>query len=99
MNFPLNFIGFVSNLKDEDYIVDISEDLLRKRLACILKNLNFDPNLFSWHSFRRGGATLASQNGIDPALIKTHGRWESEAYLRYVDTDHDNAGLQISDVV
>ena len=96
---PLNFIGFVSNLKDDDNIVDISEDLLRKRLTSILEKLEMDSKQFSWHSFRRGGATLASENHIDPAVIKTHGRWQSEAYLLYVDRDQDNAGLQISDVL
>lgn len=96
---PLNFIGFVSNLNDDDNIVDITEDLLRKRLNQILIELDMDPKQFSWHSFRRGGATLASQNHIDPAVIKTHGRWQSEAYLLYVDRDQDNAGLQISDVL
>lgn len=44
-----------------------------------------------------GGATIASQNHIDPAVIKTHGRWQSEAYLLYADIDQDNAGLQITD--
>lgn len=96
---PLNFIGFISNLNDEDFIVDIKEDLLRKKLFDVLVQLDLDPNKYSWHSFRRGGASLASQNHIDPAVIKTHGRWQSEAYLLYIDRDQDNAGLQISDIL
>lgn len=96
---PLKFIGFLSNLNNDDYIVHLKEDLLRKRLHEILIQLNLDPQLYSWHSFRRGGATIASQNHIDPAVIKTHGRWQSEAYLLYVDRDQDQAGLQISDIL
>ena len=42
---------------------------------------------------------IASQNHIDPAVIKRHGRWQSEAYLLYVDRDQDKAGLQISDIL
>ena len=93
---PLNFIGFIANLKDDDLIVNIKEDYLRRKLNDVLSQLGLDKNLYSWHSFRRGGATLASQHHIDPAIIKTHGRWLSEAYLLYVDNDHDSAGLQIS---
>ena len=42
---------------------------------------------------------MASLNHIDPSVIKTHGRWQSEAYLLYVDRDQDNAGLQITDIL
>ena len=96
---PLNFIHFIQNLNDDDLIVNISEDLLRKRLNDVLNDLKLDTSKYSWHSFRRGGATLASQNHIDPAIIKAHGRWLSDAYLLYVDQDQDRAGLQISDVL
>lgn len=95
---PLNYIGVISNLNDEDSIVDITEDHLRKNLNNVLVQLGFDKTKYFWHSFRRGGATLASQNHIDPAINKTHGRWQSEAYLLYVDRDQDNAGLQISEI-
>ena len=71
---PLNFINFISNLNDNDYIVNMSEENLRKELNNVLKQLDLDVNQYSWHSFRRGGATLASQNHIDPAIIKAHGR-------------------------
>lgn len=47
--------------------------------------LDLDPEKHSRHSFKRGGATLAFQHHIDPAVIKKHGRWKSEAYLLYVD--------------
>ena len=96
---PLNFISFISNLNDNDLIVNITQDHLRKNLNEILIKIGLDKSKYSWHSFRRGGATLASINHIDPAVIKTHGRWLSEAYLLYVDRDQDNAGLQISDVL
>lgn len=96
---PINFIGFNYNLKDDDPIVNITQDNFRKKLNNALEKLGLEKEKYSWHSFRRGGATLASQNHIDPAIIKTHGRWLSEAYLLYVDRDQDSAGLQISDVL
>ena len=36
------------------------------------------------HSFRIGAATTAAARGVEDAVIKTLGRWESLAYLRYV---------------
>ena len=41
---------------------------------------------FAGHSFRIGAATTAAQCGIQNALIKTLGRWESSAYTRYIRT-------------
>ena len=71
-------------------------DTLRNKLKEVLSILNIDSSKYSWHSFRRGGATLASQMSVDPALIKAHGRWKSEAYLYYVDNDKQRAGNQIT---
>ena len=36
------------------------------------------------HSFRSGAATTAAARGVEDSIIKTLGRWESLAYLRYV---------------
>ena len=41
---------------------------------------------FAGHSFRIGAATMAARCGIQDALIKTLGRWESSAYVRYIRT-------------
>ena len=39
------------------------------------------------HSFRRGGATWFSSNGMTDAKLKAYGRWSSNAYLCYVKAD------------
>lgn len=44
------------------------------------------PGKFSGHSFRIGAATTAAQRGVPDHLIKTMGRWSSDAYLLYVRT-------------
>lgn len=40
------------------------------------------------HSFRRGGATWAFQVGLPGEIIQDLGMWKSNAYLRYIETDH-----------
>ena len=47
------------------------------------------PGKFSGHSFRIGAATTAAQRGVPDHLIKTMGRWSSDAYLFYVRTPVD----------
>lgn len=50
-----------------------------------LARVGVDPSLYSGHSFRRGGATFAHNLGVDPALIKFVGDWQSDAFLAYID--------------
>ena len=39
---------------------------------------------FSGHSLRRGGATSLALRGVSDALIQVLGRWQSDAYKRYI---------------
>lgn len=57
---------------------------LRKRLAA-----HGVPNStrFTGHSLRRGAATTAKLNGMLNSDIQRLGRWSSEAFERYIDTD------------
>jgi integrase len=58
-----------------------------------VQQVGLDPNGYSGHSFRRGGATLAHRLlGIDPLLIKRMGDWSSDAYMDYIDP-HTPEGL------
>ena len=62
---------------------------LRNTLKSLLTVCGINPDLYSGHSFRRGGASYLHKLGADPVLIKMSGDWLSDAYLRYVDIDLD----------
>ena len=49
-----------------------------------LKLAGINQDKYSGHSFRSGAATTAAARGVEDSIIKTLGRWESLAYLRYV---------------
>ncbi len=59
------------------------QEFIKKHIAL----LGINPQLFSSHSFRRGGATWAFRSGIKPEHIQMQGDWQSDAYLKYVNLD------------
>ena len=59
-------------------------------LKTLIQKVGLDPQAFSKHSFRRGGATFAFKSHVPGELIKTQGDWRSEAYLKYLDLSLDN---------
>ena len=65
--------------------------LLYKHLQEKIKNLisktGRDPQLYSSHSFRRGGCTWAFKAGVPTDLIQHHGDWLSDCYKRYLAFD------------
>ena len=43
-----------------------------------------DASEFNGHSFRIGAASTAASRGMEDCMIKTLGRWESDAYQRHI---------------
>ena len=62
--------------------------LTRQKLTEIIRYLltqaGMCPSNYASHSFRIGAATTAAAAGLPTWLIKTLGRWSSDAYLTYV---------------
>ena len=84
------------SIEDYEYIVQSTGNALRSHLKVILKRLGQNKDDYSWHSFRRGGAYQAALAGVNDSEIKKHGRWKSDAYIRYVAVDPERAGSSIS---
>ena len=65
-------------------IVPVPQDWLSNNLKLVLTIMGENPAHFSFHSFRRSGATTAWQAGVHFSHIKKHGGWKSEAFWTYV---------------
>ena len=50
----------------------------------LLRLVGLDPQHYSGHSFRIGGATSATIAGLNDYEIKLLGRWSSDCYKRYI---------------
>ena len=50
----------------------------------MLKRVGITDPRYGSHSCRRGGATAAVEAGTDLRLVSEHGRWKSDAVLKYV---------------
>jgi hypothetical protein len=70
-----------------------------KRTRTLAGKCGLDPSKFIASSWRAGGATSAHEARMSPALIRALGRWDSDAYLRYIavcPNDLQNAGIMMS---
>lgn len=55
-----------------------------RRLKNLLSAAGFNPELFSGHSFRRGGATFLYNCGGSTLMIQASGDWASHCFVKYL---------------
>jgi hypothetical protein len=67
----------------------LSHSFLVKILKQLLSDVGESPELFSGHSLRRGGATLAFSLGVHPSYVMVLGDWASLTVLIYNDAQPD----------
>lgn len=96
---PLRFAGWVNQTHPGARLFMRSASAYSGRLKGLLKVIKLDTKRYSFHSLRRGAAHHASKCGIQDAVIKSHGRWRSEAYMVYVAVDAERAGAEISAIL
>jgi hypothetical protein len=64
-------------------------------LRSLLKKTGRDPEIYSSHSFRRGGASWAFRANVPSELIQLQGDWRSDAYKQYIHFEVDDR-LQVA---
>ena len=63
---------------------NLSYSTLQKAIKRVAVFLGLDPNLYSTHSLRIGGATVMAAAGLPDYIIQLIGRWKSLAFLTYI---------------
>ena len=67
----------------------MTDSRVRKTLASINTALDLPRNFFTFHAFRRSGATLAYKAHAPIRDIKEHGTWTPDCVWRYIQSDVD----------
>ena len=67
--------------------VVLTDSKIRKSLTKINTKMGFEPHHFTFHTFRRSGATLAYNAHIPVRQIKRHGSWTSDCVWTYIQQD------------
>ena len=77
--------------------VPLTDTKVRRHLHLILSRLGLAASGFTFHSFRRSGATFAFNNNVALQNIQRHGTWTSDCVWRYI-TDSSDAGDQVANM-
>ena len=64
-------------------IVPLTDSVARKHLKDVSRCLGFQKT-FTFHDFRRGGATWAFRHGVPVQDIQAQGTWSSSCVWRYI---------------
>ena len=67
----------------------IIDSRIRKVLSKLNSKLGFHPHHFSFHCFRRSGASLAYNSHMPIQKIKHHGSWTSDCVWKYIQADQN----------
>ena len=62
----------------------INYDMFTRRLKQLLSSSGLNPDLYSGHSFRRGGASFLFSVGATQLMVQVLGDWSSMVYTRYL---------------
>ena len=74
--------------KNNKVWLPMTDSKVRKCLKYINVKLGLHPSFYTFHSFRRSGATLAYNSHIPIRDIQSHGTWSSDCVWRYIQADH-----------
>ena len=80
----------------------ICYDQFTRRLKQILSLSGLNPDLYSGHSFRRGGASFLFSVGASQLMVQVLGDWTSMVYTRYLFLDAEDrmkAQLLMADAI
>ena len=86
--YPMSPTTSVFQIHNKSSWQPLTDTKVRKCLKAINVSLGLNPHFFTFHSFRRSGATFAYNSHVPIQQIKRHGTWSSECVWRYIQADH-----------
>ncbi|XP_062604210.1 uncharacterized protein LOC134266009 isoform X2 [Saccostrea cucullata] len=88
----LQYLNTRKNITGPLFLLDNSSPLTRVKFNHILKKCllmcGLDSTKYKGHSFRIGAATAAALKGCTDAQIRAMGRWQSNAFQKYIRSNH-----------
>ena len=82
----LNYMAIRGTAQGPFFMTSTGQPLIKAafiaKVRHALKEIGLPYECFAGHSFRIGAATTAAKLGLEDSLIRTLGRWNSDAYIR-----------------
>ena len=86
--YPMSANTSVFQVQGKSGWQPLTDTKVRKCPKAINVSLGLNPHFFTFHSFRRAGATFAYNSHVPIQQIKLHGTLSSKCVWRYIQTDH-----------
>ena len=67
-----------------DSVLPLTDNMVRKHLKRVLVLLGLQNDEYTFHTFRRSGASWAYNHGVPVEAIKSQGTWVSDTVWRYI---------------
>ena len=84
---PGHFPAF--SFYENDKLNCVTHQSFTKYLKLLLRMIGLDPETWTGHSFRRGGASLLYRLGLDPVTIQACGDWKTDTFLNYLEVNFE----------
>ena len=88
--FPMSSHSSLFQLPSSSGSSPLTDSRVRKTLKLINIKLGFHSAYFTFHDFRRSGATFAFNSNVPIQDIKRHGTWSSDCVWQYIQSDHSS---------
>ena len=82
--YPMSASTSVFQVQGKSGWQSLTDTKVRKCLKAINVSLGLNTHFFTFHSFRRSGATFAYNSHMSIQQIKLHGPWSSDCVWRYI---------------
>ena len=96
--YPMSGLAPLLQIHNDQGWNPLTDSQVRKSLKTINIHLGLSPRFFTFHDFRRSGATYAFYSHVPIQQIKRHGTWSLDCVWSYIQSDH-TSGESLADAL